>query len=134
MILLTGFSNLSTLFFSVSAGIPSFTANMVPETVQNVVTQLSAMHPVDVYLSIVERLSAVLYHLFATFIIFKGVIDKKARYYFLAVLCHTVFNFAGVVLMKYTGIYVSEAVMLIMGLAGGYYILRNRKSLTKSLA
>lgn len=106
--------------------------NILPaETLQTVLTQLTAINPVNVYWGMFERISAVLFHIFATVLVFQGVVKGKAlRYLLLAIGAHTVFNLSGVLLGNYIGVEISEIVMMALALAGSVYVLRQKKFFT----
>jgi uncharacterized membrane protein YhfC len=94
----------------------------------NLFVQLSK-NPAYVYFAIVERFSTVLLHIFATFLVFTGVVEKKkARNFLFALLAHIVFRLTGLAPVSYfpgnLGVFVAtETVLLAMGLAAGYYAL-----------
>ena len=108
----------------------SLAAALSPETLETAITLLTEVNPAHVYLGLLERLSAVIFHIFAAVLVFTGVIQKKTRYYWIAILAHTVFNFAGVVIVRYAGIIAAKAALLVMALAAGCYILRVRKRMS----
>jgi uncharacterized membrane protein YhfC len=129
VIILVGINMFVNAMLAANIKNPIVTATLPADTLQLLHSQLAAAVPVSVYLSIVERISAVLFHIFATILVFKGVIDKKIRYYLLAILCHTLFNLIGVLTLQYSdNLFITEAVILMMGLAAGVYILSARKS------
>ena len=68
------------------------------DLLQAVAPQLAATSPLMVYLGILERVSAVMYHVFATCLVFLAVKRRRPVLYLAAILAHTVFN-AGVSLV-----------------------------------
>ena len=67
-------------------------------TLDLVASQLAAATPGLVALGLLERVSAVLFHLFATSLVFTAVIRRKPGWYFAAVTAHTLFNSLAVLL------------------------------------
>jgi len=130
VILLVGFTHISNIVLCVIAnGANGALAATLPAGIlETAAAQLAAVAPAHIYLGIVERFSATLLHLFATVLVFKGVLEKKWYFYALAVAAHTLFNFIGVILTNFAGVVVAEAALLAMALAAGYYILRARRT------
>ena len=126
VIVLIGVSHINNVVLCMNINNNTGNAALSPEILEVVIAQLAAVNPVDVYWGLLERFSAVLFHLFATLLVFKSVIEKKWRYYIFAIIAHTLFNFIGVLLNQFTGIEISEIVLLIMALAAGYYTIKNR--------
>jgi len=126
VIVLIGVSQISNLVLCMV--INSGSGTLPTETLEIAIVQLTATNPAHVYWGLLERFSAVIFHLFATMLVFKGVIEKKWGYCVLAVVAHTTFNFAGVVLVKYAGIVVSESVLLVMAVAAGFYVIKQHKN------
>lgn len=84
-------------------------------------------------MGVVERVSAVIFHVFATVLVFKGVIRKQARYYLLALMYHTVFNFGALMLMQATNMYVGEVALLVLAIGMAYYVIRQKKIMTPQI-
>jgi uncharacterized membrane protein YhfC len=94
------------------------------EQTGKMLTWLMNTNVLDVYLGVLERFIAVVFHIFATVLVFKGVVEKKIRYYFLAMLIHTAFNFSAVLLAQYFGGLAAEIVLLVLALPMGIYALK----------
>lgn len=90
-----------------------------------ILQQVQSITPVIVFWAVIERVSAVLLHMFNTALVFRAVTQKKTLFYVLAVALHTVFNFAAVLLLP-LGVAVCELVLLAGGLACGWGLLRAR--------
>lgn len=134
VILLVGFSYVSNaLLCFIINGSAEQALNILPaETLETAVLQLGSINPVNVYWGVFERISAVLFHIFATMLVFKGVIrGKTLRYVLLAIAAHTVFNLSGVLLGSYISVTVSEIVMMALALAGGVYVVLQKKLFTE---
>ena len=123
-VVLIGITHINNIVLCLIANGTSGTlaAALSPDTLETAVTQLAAVNPLHVYLGIAERFSAVIFHIFATVLVFKGIIEKKLRYYVFAILAHTVFNFTGVFLAGRTDIIIAEIVLLIMAAVAGYLV------------
>jgi uncharacterized membrane protein YhfC len=134
IIIVVGISYISNAVLCVAVNDSSGTlaAAVPPGTLETAMTQLTGVNPAHVYLGILERFSAVIFHIFATVLVFKGVIEKKLRYYALAILAHTLFNFTSVFLAGFAGIAIAEAALLVMALAAGYYANLQLKSYHKA--
>jgi len=101
---------------------------LVPaDMVEAVTAQLVAVEPFHIFLGVIERVFAVVFHIFATVLVFQGVIRKKIWYFFLAILAHTVLNFSAVLAARYVGILASEIVMFVLAALCGVYVLKSRK-------
>ena len=91
-----------------------------------VVDQLCSVTPTAVFWAVIERVGAVLLHIFNTVLVFRAVRDKKPVFYFAALALHTIFNFAASVLASTFGVAVCEIVLLAVGLACGWGVLKAR--------
>jgi len=135
VILLVGLSYVSNALLCIIIGGSAEQAlDVLPaETLEAAVAQLTAVNPVNVYWGIFERVSAVIFHIFATMLVFQGVINGKTlRYFLLAITAHMAFNLSGVLLGSYIGVEVSEIVMMALALAGGVYVLKQKKTFALS--
>lgn len=137
VILLAGMTHLNNVLFClvINSGSAQALAGVLPAgTLEQVTAQLMAVTPAAVYWGILERVSAVLFHLFATVLVFEGVVRRKAGYYLLAVGAHTLFNVAGVLLAGWLPIWGAELILLLLALAGGWYVLLQRDQFPKGMA
>ena len=100
MILLVGLGQVNNLLFCIILQDPQLAASLGfgNDLLQAVNQQLAAASPAMVYLGILERVSAVMYHVFATCLVFLAVKRRRPALYLVAILAHTVFN-AGVSLV-----------------------------------
>ena len=131
VILLVGMSSVGNLLYCVMLQNGSMEAAFAdsPDLLQQVTTALAAVSTTSIYLGIVERVSAVLFHIFAPVLIFQGVNRGHAgSYWLLAVLSHTVFNLVAVILAQYSNVWICEGVLLLLGLCALFYVLRTRKN------
>lgn len=130
VVLLTGLTQFNNALLSLllaGGGVDALAGLMPAAQAQALAAQLAAVAPLDVFAGLVERVSAVLYHVFAAVLIVKGVAAAKGlRYTLLAIGAHTVFNLAGVLIGQFAGVWPSEAVLLALALLGGWYLLRQR--------
>lgn len=93
---------------------------------QQLTAQLAAIGPGLAALALLERVSAVLFHLFATSLVFTAVIRRKPLWYFAAVAAHTLFNSLAVLLAGF-GLLAVELVLFALGLAMGAWVLASRR-------
>lgn len=129
VILLIGVTKLNLLVYSEmlnSGALRAMFAAMPAGTYQRLTAQLLAITPSSVYVSIWERFSAVLFHIFASVLIFRGVNTGKARYYFFALGAHTLFDAASVFLMKYGNVWLCESVICALSLLSMVYVWKVR--------
>lgn len=138
VILLIGLGQVNNLLFCFLLRDPQLAASLGfgNDLLQAITQQLAAASPVTVYLGILERVSAVLYHVFATCLVFLAVKRRRPALYLAAILAHTVFN-AGVSLllmglcsvMNYTlAAALTELVLLAAGLAGAAFTLSRKRT------
>lgn len=106
------------------------------ELLQIASQQLANTIPAMVYLGVVERISAVAYHLFATALIFLAVTQKRPLYYLAALVAHTVFNSMAVLLLSVAGMWVCEGVLLLAAVPMVWFVYRQKEVLdsTKGFA
>lgn len=102
------------------------TAVLPSEILETAAIQLAAVNPAHIYWGLLERFSTVIFHIFASVLVFRGVIEKKWYLYVLAIASHTVFNFIGVILANFAGIAITEVVVLVIALAAGYYTIKGK--------
>jgi uncharacterized membrane protein YhfC len=102
------------------------TAALPSDVLEAAAIQLAAVNPAHIYLGLLERFSTVIFHIFATVLVFRGIIEKKWYLYVLAIASHTVFNFIGVILANIAGIAITEIVVLGIALAAGYYTIKGK--------
>lgn len=129
VILLVGLTHVNNVLFCllINAGGGGLLAALLPAgQLEAVTAQLQAVQPLDIVLGLVERVSAVLFHLFAAVLVFDGVVRRRVYPVLLAAVAHTVFNLAGALLTQAAGLWAAEAVLLALALAGGAAALRLR--------
>lgn len=116
VIMLNGMTNVNNVLLSlqINSGnseiIAAYTAN-------GILQSLTSATPMLIALGLLERLPAIVFHIFATLLVFKGVNEHKIYYYLLAILAHTILNSASALVMNYFGIIASEVVLLLFGIA-----------------
>ena len=127
VMLLVGFNyiNLIVLSLMANTNAAALSALLGAETYEVLIAQLQSVTPVLVLWAVVERVSAVLLHMFNTVLVFRAVREKKAVFYFAALALHTVFNF-GATLLAPVSVAVCELVLLAAGLACGWGVLKAR--------
>lgn len=131
VMLLTGMTHVNNLLLCAALSDPAgplavLLAGVDSATLELVAGQLAAATPGLVALGLLERVSAVLFHLFATSLVFTAVIRRQPLWYFAAVAAHTFFNALAVLLAGFS-ILTMELVLLAAGLAMGAYVLAQRR-------
>ena len=138
VILLIGFGQVNNLLVCWIAANPDKAGafGLGGDALQLVIQQIAATNAASVYLALVERVSALIYHLFATCLVFMAVKNKKPILYFAAVAAHTVFNAGAGLLMILLQSYlnpvaagaIAEAVLFAAILPAGLFVYAKRKS------
>jgi uncharacterized membrane protein YhfC len=125
-ILLVGFTHVNNTILCLMINSGAAIPGVAPALLETATAQLMAVAPVDILWGILERFSTVLFHIFATVLVFTDIIRQKIRYYFLAILAHTLVNFATVLLAQVAGIAASEIVLLVAAAGMGAYVIKRR--------
>ncbi|MCL2718325.1 MAG: YhfC family intramembrane metalloprotease [Lachnospiraceae bacterium] len=126
VIILVGFTHINNIIFSTAVNNPggALALSLDPNVLVSIAPQMIALNSFHVYLGILERVFAVTFHVFATFLVFKGVIEKKWIYYVYAILAHTVLNFVSVLTAYYAGLIAAQIALLVMAVPAGVYVWR----------
>lgn len=136
VVMIVGLTQINHLIYAVMINAGTFqaaTAALPPSSSKALLSTMLAVTPTLLFVSIWERVSAVLFHLFESVLIFRGINEDKAgRYYVLALAAHTVMDASSVLVNKYGGMWLSEAVLFVLALAGIFYVLKTRDSFRKS--
>lgn len=130
-ILLVGFTHLNSLIYAVmiNTGTFSILTETSPQAAEQITTALMSAQASTIYLAVLERVFAVLFHMFATMLIFQGVNRRRSfLYYVLAVLAHTLFNFVSALLTQYVSIWAGELFLCLGGVFSLLYLLHARRS------
>ena len=126
VIMLNGMGHINNILFSVLINSGN-TSLLVGIDVESLAILLSEATPMMIAVGVFERIPAIVFHIFATLLVFKAVNEKKITYYVYAILAHTILN-AGVALMtQYTNVYIGEAFFVAMAIPMVVYILKSRK-------
>ncbi len=117
--LIAGMAQVNNLIVCALVSNPALFASLgSPKELLVAAQQIAAAAPWTFVLSVLERVFAVLYHLFASVLIFWGVRRRrKAAAWGTAVLCHTLFNALASLAAAYLGTLAAEAAIAAMGLA-----------------
>ena len=131
VMLLTGMTHVNNLLLCAALSDPAgplgvLLAGVDSATLELVAGQLAAATPGLVALGLLERVSAVLFHLFATSLVFTAVLRRQPGWYLAAIAAHTLFN-AVAVLLSGAGLVATELALLALGLCGGGYVLAARR-------
>lgn len=127
---ISGMAQVNNLIFAFLINNPAMSeaAGIPAEILATAAHQLAAAAPWTFGLSVLERVFAVLYHLFATILIFWGVRRRrKAAAWGTAVACHTLFNTLASLVSAQWGILAGELVIGIMAAMTVPAMLRLKK-------
>ena len=126
VIVLIGLSNINNVVICLMLNIddPTVLALIPADSLQLLKDTFTTLNPTDVYWAILERVSAVLFHIFATILVFYAVRSRKWHYYLLAILAHAAFNAVAVLLAQLAGVAVSEIAILVLALLAGFCTLK----------
>lgn len=126
VIMIVGMAHVNNVLFSlaINSGVETaITNSLPPETLAALTERLAAATALDISLGLLERVGAVLFHVFATYLIFKGVIVyHKLAYWALAVLAHGILNAITLFIFRGLGALPALIFVLIMGMACGWYV------------
>lgn len=130
LFLLSGLGYGANLLLSLMLNDPSsaqmLTAEMEPNQIAEMYAQFAVVPTMDVVVAIMERISGLCYHLFATCLIFQAVTLKKYWYYPLAIGAYTLFH--SLTYFTHLGLPVLalEILWLVLGAAGILYVIRQK--------
>lgn len=125
VILLVGFTQINNLMLSVFINSGLSGAAVLPaDQMATIQAQLMAVTPPEVYAGIVERFSAVFFHLFATTLVFYGMAKKNLLYYLAAIGAHAIFNLTSYIMQLGVNYWILEGVLLILGTAGLVFVYK----------
>lgn len=125
-ILLVGMSCISNLLLSVSInsgqlGMLLPMTGLDETTSQQLMAQLSALSmtpALHFYLAGVERISAILFHISASYLVYLAVKKKKISWYLLAILAHFLLDAMTAVMAAYLPVLALEGILLVF--CGGF--------------
>lgn len=104
--------------------------SMPQEQTDLVISSITSLTAPLIRMGILERISALMFHITASTVIFKGVRSgHSVRNWLIAIGLHTALNFITVMLASYlNNIYIIEAVMLVLCSAGLVWTIKQRRS------
>lgn len=120
IILINGLMNVNNVVYSLLINTGNAGQLYSPQIIESFI----ASTPTMIAIGIFERLPSIVFHIFATLLIFKGVNERKVSYYFYAIGAHTVLNSTTALLSNYIGIYVAEGTLLLFGVLMIIYIIK----------
>ncbi|MBW7571818.1 YhfC family intramembrane metalloprotease [Caproiciproducens faecalis] len=136
VILLTGMAQINNIIYTVMINNGSFStiaAKLPSATAQQLLSAMTSATPPLIYVGILERVFAVTFHIFASVLIFKGVNEKKVRYYFFAIAAHAVLDFGSVALTRSVNVWAGEGFAFAIALAALFLILRMKPEFPKEV-
>lgn len=89
--------------------------------------QISSTTPWLVLAAIIERISAMTFHICNSVIVYNGVKKGRVSRLFAAILLHGAFNMAALILNEYCGVLVTEAALFAFASFFAYYIFKVKK-------
>lgn len=122
VVLLVGLSEVS--MFAVGMMINGGSFNPSVASAKQTIDSMLKITPVVPLTAVWERVSAVMFHLFATVLVFRAVREKKILWYFAALGAHTVLDSVSSLLVTYSQVWVSELSVFLLGLLGFVYVLK----------
>ena len=126
MILLVGLTHLSNLILAISFNEGGTLASRLsPSVAQQTKDALMLATPSMISAGILERVSATFFHLFATTLVFIGIVRHKIGWYFLAIGAHTGFDLLAVFTSK-IGIWPTELLLFTLSLVGLWFVWTSR--------
>lgn len=125
-ILLAGMTHVNNLIFCLllNFGQDALASLLPADQLELVVEQFAAVTPALILAGILERVSAVLFHLFATGLVFLGVAAKRWFLYPAAILCHTLFN---CVALLPVSVWLIEGLLFLLALGCAFVFWKSRK-------
>lgn len=133
LILLAGMTHVNNLLFCVLLGMGEETlSGLLPAGQLDTLTaQFAAVTPLGIAAGLLERFSAVLFHLFATSLVFLAVARRKWLLFPAAILCHTLFN---CVALLGLGLWPTELLLFALALVCAALFWRSRRWFPQSTA
>ena len=129
VILLVGLSQISSMATTLAiAFAPEMMQQALGAQFDLVISQLAAVSPLTILLSLVERLGAVSLHVFNTVLVFRAVRQRQPLFYLAALAVHTAGNFLVVAVNLTVGAVPAEGLMLLIGAACLAGTLAGRKA------
>ena len=109
-------------------GLEATSALLPADQAQLVIDQFTAIQPSEVFAGLMERVSTVFFHLFATILVFQGVVQRRYWYTLYAIAAHIFFNVVAAFISLWVDLWIAEFVLLVLGVAGLIYVIMQRKN------
>ena len=124
--ILVGLSHVNNLILCLLLGMgeDALSALLPQDQLDLVVAQFAAVTPSLILAGILERVSAILFHLFATGLVFLAVARKQWLLYPAAILCHTLFNCVALLPLD---VWPMEGLLFLLALGCGFLFWKSRK-------
>lgn len=121
-VLLVGVSELGMFVVGLMVNGGAFNTSVA--AAKQTVDSMLKITPVIPFLAVWERVSSVMFHLFATVLIFRAVRERKILWYFAALAAHTVLDSVSGLLVTYTQTWICELAVFVLGALGFFYVLK----------
>ncbi|WP_411675934.1 YhfC family intramembrane metalloprotease [Caproicibacter sp.] len=128
-VLLVGLTEVSNLIFCLmlnNGTLPASAPALKPAA-----DALLAVAPYTAYMAVWERIFTVLFHVFASVLVFLGVREGKFRFWLYALAAHTLTDSVIPLLMKYGTAWAGEFAVGIVGAAGLWLVFQMRPAFQK---
>lgn len=108
---------------------PEAISPMFPEgQAQQVIDQFTAIQAGEIFAALLERISTIFFHLFATMLVFQGVVQRRYWYVLCAVAAHVFFNLVAAFIGLWVNLWFAEIILFVLGTAGLVYVVMQRKN------
>lgn len=129
VVLLVGISYLNSAVMAVllNVGAVGLLEGIAPGMTEVITGQFASLEPAMLAVGVGERIPAMVFHIFASVMVFSGVRRRQIAWYLLAVLLHTLLNGTAALLAWYGNVWISEGFLWAFGALLFILLLRFRK-------
>ena len=129
VVLLVGISYLNSAVMAVllNVGAVGLLEGIAPGMTEVITGQFASLTPAMLAVGVGERIPAMVFHIFASVMVFSGVRRRQIAWYLLAVLLHTLLNGTAALLAWYGNVWISEGFLWAFGVLLFILLLRFRK-------
>lgn len=120
-ILIVGLTEISNLTACLMVNTGALTASTAAG--KQTINVLLSLTITALFMAVWERVSTVLFHVFETVLIFRGVRESKIRWYFLALAAHTIVDSVPMLAAR-SNPWLYESIIFAVGILGLVYVLK----------
>ncbi len=128
-VLLVGLTEISNLVFCLMLNSGAISSRMIP-SLKASVSAIQTLTPAAVFMAVWERVFTVMFHVFATVLVFRAVRERKIRFWLFAFAAHTLTDFLSPLLSRYNA-WAGEGSVCVFGAVGIWLALRMRPAFQK---